>query len=153
MTFSAVAFMKEALMEAKKATLIDEVPVGAVVVHEGCIISRGHNLTRSTCDPTAHGEVVALRRAAEVLKTPILENCDVYVTLEPCAMCGGALSLARIRHVYFGAFDPKGGALDHGPRLYEQPTCLHRPQVWGGIEENQCQKALKEFFIKKRTCL
>lgn len=150
MPFPALSFMNAALHEAEKAALIDEVPVGAVVVFQKCIIGRGHNLNRHLADPTAHAEIMALREATRFLKTPLLVGCDVYVTLEPCAMCAGALSHARIQTVFFGAYDPKGGALDHGPRLFEQPTCHHSPHVWGGIKEKVCQSILKNFFKTKR---
>jgi tRNA(Arg) A34 adenosine deaminase TadA len=150
MSFFTLSFMGAALQEAEKAQDRGEVPVGAIVVFQNKIIGKGHNLTRHLKDPTAHAEIIALKEASKRLGTPLLEGCDLYVTLEPCAMCAGALSLARMRHVFFGAYDPKGGSIDHGPRLFQQPTCLHRPQAWGGIDEKHCQKLLKDFFKQRR---
>ncbi len=142
--------MNAAFHEAYMAQEKQEVPVGAIVVYNHTIIGRGHNLTRTHCDPTAHAEIVALRQAAQTIKQAYLWNCDVYVTLEPCAMCLGAMVQARIRHIYFGAYDPKGGAVDHGPCLLEHPTIHHKPMVTGGLFERRSCHLLKDFFKSKR---
>jgi tRNA(adenine34) deaminase len=138
--------MTAALAEAEAAAARGEIPVGAVVVHEGRIIAAAGNRTEDLGDPTAHAEILALRQAATVLGDPRLPDCDLYVTLEPCAMCAAAISFFRIRRLYFGAYDPKGGGVEHGPRFYAQPTCHHRPEVYGGIEETRCADILKVFF-------
>ncbi|MBI3419501.1 MAG: nucleoside deaminase [Proteobacteria bacterium] len=144
-------FMAMALEEAKAAAAKGEVPVGAVLVDgAGKVLARAGNLTETQGDPTAHAEMLVLRAAAVRQGAPRLENCDLYVTLEPCAMCAAALSFARIRRLYYGAYDPKGGAVDHGPRFFSQPTCHHRPEVYGGIMESDCGKVLQEFFKMKR---
>lgn len=140
------SFMTAALAEAEAAAARGEIPVGAVVVHEGRIIAAAGNRTEDLGDPTAHAEILALRQAATVLGDPRLPDCDLYVTLEPCAMCAAAISFFRIRRLYFGAYDPKGGGVEHGPRFYAQPTCHHRPEVYGGIEETRCAGILKVFF-------
>ena len=142
--------MEHALEEAKAAAARGEVPVGAVVVRDGTIVAAAGNRTVADADPTAHAEILALRQAAHVLGTPRLTDCDLYVTLEPCAMCAGALSMARIRRVYFGAADPKGGAVEHGPCLFDQPTIHHRPEVYGGFEEAACAELLRDFFAGRR---
>lgn len=144
--------MVQALQEARLAVQKDEVPVGAVVVNgaSGEVIARAHNLTETACDPSAHAEILALREAARKLGEPRLSECDLYVTLEPCAMCAAAISHARIRRLYFGAYDAKGGGVDHGPRFFSQPTCHHAPEVYGGIGERECGDILKEFFKDKR---
>ncbi len=143
-------FMELALAEARAAAEIGEVPVGAVVVRGGEVIASGHNLTRITFDPTAHAEIVALRRAAAHLGVARLGDCDLYVTLEPCAMCAGAISHARIRRLYFGASDPKGGGVDHGARVFQHPTCHHAPEVYGGIAETASADLLRDFFAARR---
>lgn len=143
-------FMDLALQLANEARGRDEVPVGCVVVSDKKVIGQASNAPRELCDPTAHAEVLALRQACNHLQTSRLDQCDVYVTLEPCAMCGHALSLARVRRVFFGAYDPKGGGLVHGPRLYEQPTCLHKPELIGGLQERKAKSLLQSFFQKKR---
>lgn len=143
-------FMDQALLAAKEAYSRNEVPVGCVVVYNQKIISTASNAPRELFDATAHAEILALRKACQVLGTSRLDDCDVFVTLEPCAMCGHALSLARVRRVVFGAYDPKGGALVHGPCLYEQPTCLHKPELIGGIQEKKAQSLLQAFFREKR---
>ncbi|MEM8662569.1 MAG: nucleoside deaminase [Pseudomonadota bacterium] len=142
--------MAIAIQEAKQAAETGEVPVGAVVVSDGEIIARAHNEMVRRSDPTAHAEIVALRRAGARLGTAQLTGCDLYVTLEPCAMCAGAIALARIRRLYFGASDEKGGAVEHGPRLYGQPTIHHRPEVLGGFCEAECADLLRAFFAARR---
>ncbi len=143
-------YMIETINLAKKAASIDEVPVGAVVVHKNKIIARAHNLTESKCNPTFHAEILALAKAAKKLKTNKLTECDLYVTLEPCPMCAHAISLARIRRLYFGAFDPKGGGVENGARIFNASSCHHKPEVYGGLMEDDCGKPLKDFFSKKR---
>lgn len=143
-------FMQLALEQARLSAAAGEVPVGAVVVRDGKVIANAHNLTESNNDPTAHAELLAIRGACEVLDTPRLVDCDLYVTLEPCAMCAQALSFARIRRLYFGAYDAKGGGVEHGPRLFTQPTCHHAPEVYGGIEEAECGSLLQDFFKERR---
>jgi len=151
MTNVTSAYMDEALRLAKNAANKGEVPVGAIVVNTttGKIIGSGANLTETDSDPTAHAEILAIRTACKAYGSPRLSACDLYVTLEPCAMCATAIAFARIRRVYFGAFDPKGGGIDHGPRLYQQPTIHHYPEVYGGIKENECAQLLHDFFA---TC-
>ena len=137
-----------ALKQAEEAFKADEVPVGAVLVQGGKILSESHNLAKTLSDPTAHAELLAIRSAAEALDTAHLDDCDLYVTLEPCAMCAGAIALARIRTVYFGAYDPKGGGVEHGARVFQHT--LHKPQVVGGVQESDCSKLLIDFFKGKR---
>ena len=143
-------YMAAALEEARLAEAAGEVPVGAVVVWNDRIIARGHNLPIRSVDPSAHAEMQALRAAAKVLGNYRMPECELYVTLEPCAMCAGAISFARIRRLYYGAADPKGGAVDHGPRLFTQPTCHHGPEVYGGINEAEAATLLREFFAARR---
>lgn len=144
-------FMKIALEEAEAAAARGEVPVGAVLVGpEGQILARAGNRTEELKDPTAHAEVLVLRAAAAACGSPRLPECELYVTLEPCAMCAAAISFARLRKVVFGAYDPKGGAVDHGPRFYSQPTCHHAPEIIGGFEETACAGLLKAFFAGLR---
>lgn len=138
-------------MEAEAAARAGEVPVGAVVVCEGSIVGIGRNRMLADCDPTAHAEIVAIRAAARTLGTTRLADCDLFVTLEPCAMCAGAIAMARIRRVYFGASDPKGGAVEVGPRLFGQPTIHHRPEVYGGFCETEAAGLLRDFFQKRRA--
>ncbi|MBV6632265.1 MAG: nucleoside deaminase [Alphaproteobacteria bacterium] len=144
--------MDRAMELARLAAEFGEVPVGAVVIDSetGALIGAGCNATETDADPTAHAEIVAIRQAAETLSEARLTNCDLYVTLEPCVMCAGAISHARIRRVYYGAADPKGGGIDHGPRFFEQPTCMHRPEVYGGIQEQAAAQLLREFFSDLR---
>jgi tRNA(adenine34) deaminase len=144
------SFMQMALDEARAAQARGEVPVGCVIVREGQIIARAGNRTLADKDPTAHAELLAIRAAAAALGSARLAGCDLYVTLEPCAMCAAAMSFARIRRLYFGAADPKGGAVEHGVRFFAAPTCHHRPQVYGGIDENESAALLKEFFQARR---
>jgi tRNA(adenine34) deaminase len=142
--------MDFALAEARAAAADGDVPVGCVVVRDGAVIAWGRNRTVADHDPTAHAEMVALRAAAAMLETERLADCDIYVTLEPCTMCAGALSFARIRRLYYGAADPKGGAVDSGVRFFDQPTCHHRPGVYGGIAEQEAAALLREFFARRR---
>lgn len=142
--------MAAALDEACTAAVAGEVPVGAVVVKDGRIVARAHNAPRAMRDPTAHAEMLAIRRAAAALGDERLAGCDLYVTLEPCPMCAGAISHARIARLYYGAADPKGGAVEHGCRTFAQPTCLHRPEVYSGIGEAEAAGMLREFFAARR---
>jgi tRNA(adenine34) deaminase len=142
--------MQEALTLARAAAEVGEVPVGALVVKDGVIIGRGANRPVRTHDPTAHAEIIALREAAAALGTDRLTDCDLWVTLEPCAMCAGAIAHARIARLYYGASDPKGGAVEHGPKLFAQPTVHHRPEVYGGICEDEAAGLLKAFFMERR---
>ena len=142
--------MIEAIKLAKLAARVDEVPVGAVVVHNNKIIAKAHNLTESKCNPTFHAEILALTKAAKKLSTNKLVECDLYVTLEPCPMCAHAISLSRIRRLYFGAFDPKGGGVENGPKIYNSSSCHHKLEVYGGILESECAEVLKNFFELKR---
>jgi tRNA(adenine34) deaminase len=144
------SFMEMALDEARAASLRGEVPVGCVMVREGEVIARAGNRTLADKDPTAHAELIAIRAAAAALGTERLTDCDLYVTLEPCAMCAAATSFARIRRLYFGASDPKGGAVESGVRFFAQATCHHRPEVYGGINESECTALLKDFFAARR---
>lgn len=141
-------FMVLALAEAERAGERGEVPVGAVVVEAGAgsVLASAGNRVEELRDPTAHAEMLALRAAAGRQGTPRLVDCDLYVTLEPCAMCAAAISFARIRRLYFAAGDPKGGGVEHGPRIFSQPTCHHRPEVYGGIDEARAAALLKRFF-------
>lgn len=145
------SFMALALDEARAAALRGEVPVGAVVVDaNGTILASASNKVEEARDPTAHAEMLALRMAAQTIDTPRLIGCDLYVTLEPCAMCAAAISHARIRHLYFGAYDMKGGGVDHGAKFYSQPTCHHAPDVYGGLAEAECRMVLQDFFTNLR---
>lgn len=139
-----------AFAEARAAAALDEVPVGAVVVRDGQVIASAGNRTRERNDPTAHAEILAIRAACASLGDERLTGCDLYVTLEPCAMCAGALSFARIRRLYFAAADAKGGAVESGPRFFAQPTCHHAPEVYGGIREREAAELLKGFFADRR---
>lgn len=143
-------FMDEALAEARKAGARDEVPIGAVVVMDGTVVGRAGNMTRATRDPTAHAEVVAIRIACEALGQERLTDADLYVTLEPCTMCAAAISFARIRRLYYGANDIKGGAVESGVRFFGQPTCHHAPDVYSGIAESEAAGLLLGFFRGKR---
>jgi tRNA(adenine34) deaminase len=143
--------MDIALEQARAAQAAGEVPVGCVVVQDGAIIARAGNRTLSDRDPTAHAEMLAIREAAARLGSERLSACDLYVTLEPCAMCAGAISLARIRRLYYGAADPKGGAVDSGVRFFASPTCHHRPEVYGGMGESDAAGLLRGFFAARRA--
>ena len=140
----------EALRLARQASSVGEVPVGAVIVHNQTIIAATHNLVETRHDVSAHAELEALREAGRILGTRHLTDCDLYVTLEPCPMCAQAISFARIRRLYFGAYDPKGGGVEHGPRIFEQSSCHHKPEVIGGLREGECAALLKSFFAAKR---
>ena len=142
--------MQTALAEARKAAEAGEVPVGAVVVRDGEVIASAHNAPRRLADPTAHAEVLALRAAAKALGQERLESCDLWVTLEPCAMCAGAISHARIGRLYYAAPDPKGGAVAHGARVFEHPQCHHRPEVYSGMGEDEAAGLLRNFFGGRR---
>ena len=144
------SFMQIALEEARAAQARGEVPVGCVIVRDSAVIARAGNRTLADKDPTAHAELLAIRQAAFVLKSERLSDCDLYVTLEPCAMCAAALSFARIRRLYFGAGDQKGGAVENGVRFFASPTCHHRPDVYGGINESESTALLKDFFAARR---
>ncbi|HZQ13084.1 MAG TPA: nucleoside deaminase [Pseudolabrys sp.] len=146
----APSFMQSALDEARAAEKRGEVPVGCAIVRDGKIVARAGNRTLADKDPTAHAELLAIRAAAAALGTERLTDCDLYVTLEPCAMCAAAMSFARIRRLYFGASDPKGGAVEHGVRFFAQATCHHRPEVYGGIHESESAALLKDFFQARR---
>ena len=142
--------MRLALDRAREAAIAGEVPVGAVVTRGGEILAATANRMRTGSDPTAHAEMVALREAALAIGSSRLDECDLWVTLEPCAMCAGAIALARIARLYFAAPDPKGGAVLHGPRLFSQPTCHHAPEIYGGIGEGEAAEMLKDFFRERR---
>jgi tRNA(adenine34) deaminase len=142
--------MRRALDEARAAAADGEVPVGAVVARGGAVIAVGRNRMRLDNDPTAHAEMVAMRAAAAALGASRLDGCDLWVTLEPCAMCAGAMALARIARLYFAAPDPKGGAVLHGPRLFDLPTCHHAPEVYSGMGEEEAGDMLRAFFRERR---
>ncbi|WP_442955161.1 tRNA adenosine(34) deaminase TadA [Parasphingorhabdus sp.] len=144
------SFMGDALALANAAIAVDEVPVGAVIVKDGEIIGQGHNRTRIDHDPTAHAEIVAIRQATRYLGNDRLEDCDLWVTLEPCTMCAGAIANARLRRLYYGADDAKGGAVDNGVRFFDSPTCHHKPEVYAGIEGESAAKLLLDFFRGRR---
>ncbi|MEC8274766.1 MAG: nucleoside deaminase [Pseudomonadota bacterium] len=146
----SLAFIEDALEQAKAAGAAGEVPVGAVVVRDGSVIAAAGNQVEADQNPQAHAEMLAIAEACRVLGRKWLEDCDLYVTLEPCPMCAGALSLARIRRVYYGAADPKSGGVDHGPRVFAQPTCHHAPEVIAGVEERRCGELLTAFFARRR---
>lgn len=148
---SKASFMEHALEEAKLAAQRGEVPVGAVLVHKGTIIARNGNRTLELKDPTAHAEVLVIREAAARLDNERLYDCDLYVTLEPCPMCAGATSFARIRRLYYGASDEKSGAVESGVKYYNSQTCHHKPEVYSGILETECNNILREFFSDKRN--
>ena len=142
--------MDLALEDARAAAAAGEVPVGAVVVRNGEVVARAGNRTLADRDPTAHCEVLAIRKAAQALGTERLTDCDLYVTLEPCAMCAAAISFARIRRLYYGAADPKGGAVESGVRFFASPTCHHAPEVYTGLGERESAAMLREFFRERR---
>jgi tRNA(Arg) A34 adenosine deaminase TadA len=143
--------MQQALAEAQAAAARGEVPVGAVVTGpDGTILARAGNRTEETADPTAHAEILALRAAAARLGSPRLPDCDLFVTLEPCPMCAQAISLFRIRRLVFGAYDPKGGGVDHGARIFDASSCHHRPEIIGGVRETASARLLRDFFQAKR---
>lgn len=143
-------FMLEALKQAAIAASKDEVPVGAVIVCDGKIIALGNNQNLTNIDPTAHAEIIALRAASIVKNSARLDDCDLYVTLEPCAMCAAAISLARIRSVFYACGDKKFGAVENGVRFFASSSCFHRPEIYSGIGENESKEMLQNFFRKKR---
>ena len=144
------SFMDDALVEARAAQAAAEVPVGCVIVRDGAVIARAGNRTLRDRDPTAHAEMLAIREAARALGSERLTGCDLYVTLEPCAMCAAAVSFARIRRLYYGAADPKGGAVENGVRFFSSPSCHHRPEIYGGIGASEAGVLLKDFFKARR---
>jgi tRNA(Arg) A34 adenosine deaminase TadA len=143
-----MTYMEQAIAEAERAAARGEVPVGAVLVEaaSGKVLAASGNRVVELNDPTAHAEILVLRAS----KKARLDDCDLYVSLEPCAMCAAAISLARVRRLYFGAYDPKGGAVEHGPRWFQQTTCLHRPEIYGGIDESRAGALLRQFFQRRR---
>lgn len=143
-------FMQLALAEARAAGLRHEVPIGAVIVRDGLVLARAGNRVEELADPTAHAELLAIREATARLGEPRLVGCDLYVSLEPCPMCATAISFARLRRLYFAAYDPKGGGVEHGPRIFAHPTCHHRPEVYGGIGEREAAEMLRQFFQERR---
>ncbi len=143
-------FMDEALALAKAAGDVGEVPVGAIIVKDGIIIATGSNQPLRDHDPTAHAEIIAIRAAARILGNDRLTGCDLWVTLEPCAMCAGAIAHARIARLYYGASDEKGGAVENGPILFSQPTIHHRPEIYSGIGADEARALLQSFFAKRR---
>lgn len=143
--------MRLALAQAQAAAAGDEVPIGAVVVKDGAVLAMAHNQPRALRDPTAHAELLAIRQAARMLGQERLEGCELWVTLEPCAMCAGAIAHARIARLYYAAPDPKGGAVEHGARVFEQEQCLHRPEVYSGMGEGEAAALLREFFKERRA--
>jgi tRNA(adenine34) deaminase len=143
--------MDIAFEEAENAAQRGEVPVGAVLVAKDQVLARAGNQTEGDADPTAHAEMLVIRAAAMLRSDPRLKDCDLYVTLEPCAMCAAAISFARLRRVYFAAYDPKGGAIDHGPRFFAQTTCHHRPEIIGGIDAQKAGALLTDFFAERRA--
>jgi tRNA(adenine34) deaminase len=142
--------MQMALDSARKGAEAGEVPIGAVVVKDGEVISRAHNTPRGSRDPTAHAEILAIREAARMLGNERLDGCELWVTLEPCAMCAGAIAHARIARLYYAASDPKGGAVEHGARVFEQAQCQHRPEVYSGMGEAEASELLRAFFRERR---
>ncbi|MCJ2182842.1 nucleoside deaminase [Novosphingobium sp. 1949] len=142
--------MALALAQAREAADSGEVPIGAVVVKDGVVIATGRNAPRRHHDPTSHAEIEAIREAARILKDERLTGCELWVTLEPCAMCAGAIAHARIARLYYAASDPKGGAVEHGARVFDHPQCLHRPEVYSGIGEAEAAQLLRDFFRERR---
>jgi tRNA(Arg) A34 adenosine deaminase TadA len=147
---AANGHMLAALAEAEAAAERGEVPVGAVVAVGGQILAAAGNRTRELADPTAHAEMLAIRAACAALKSERLAEADLYVTLEPCPMCAAAISFARIKRLYYGALDPKGGGVEHGARIFSQPSCHHAPELYGGLEESRSARLLREFFADRR---
>ena len=142
--------MVRALAQAEAGARAGEVPVGAVIIRDGVIVAEAHNAPRGLCDPTAHAEMLAIRAAAQALGRERLADCELWVTLEPCAMCAGAIAHARLARVYYGADDPKGGAVANGARVFQQEQCLHRPEVYAGIGESAGAELLRRFFRERR---
>ena len=151
MSFPLPPAMRRALDLAATAGRAGEVPVGAVVTRDGQVIAEAANAMRGSNDPTAHAEIVAIRRAAEAIGSPRLDDCELWVTMEPCAMCAGAISMARIARLHFAAEDPKGGAVVNGPRWFAQSTCHHRPEVLAGLGEEETAAMLRAFFAERRS--
>ncbi|WP_457108199.1 nucleoside deaminase [Methylobacterium sp. P5_C11] len=147
---SPATALDHAFAAARAAAAAGEVPVGAVVVRDGIVLAVAHNQPRRLHDPTAHAEILAIRAACAAIGDERLTGCDLYVTLEPCPMCAGAISFARIRRLYYGAADPKGGGVEHGPRVFDQPTCHHAPEVYGGFREREAAALLRDFFAQRR---
>jgi tRNA(adenine34) deaminase len=147
---TAPSFMDLALKTAENAGKSGEVPIGCVIVRDYEVIATAGNRTLTDCDPTAHAEILAIRQAAERIGTERLVDCDLYVTLEPCTMCAGAISFARVRRLYYGASDPKGGAVDSGVRFFASPTCHHTPEVYSAVGESEAAGLLREFFKARR---
>jgi tRNA(adenine34) deaminase len=152
MTATCLTYMQQALAEAEKAAAAGEVPVGAVLVDgdSGAVLAVAHNRVEADHDPTAHAEMLVIRAVAAERGEARLASCDLYVTLEPCPMCAQAISFARLRRLYYGAADPKGGGVEHGPRIFGQPTCHHRPEIYGGFEEVKAAALLRDFFQQRR---
>ena len=142
--------MEKALDQAKKAFEVQEVPIGAVIIHNGQVIAQAHNLCIALKNPLAHAEALVIQQALLCLNHPYLEGCDLYVTLEPCAYCAGAIALTRIRRLFFGAYDPKGGGVEHGSRIFDHS--LYKPEVYGGVNEGESSLLIKDFFHFKRRC-
>lgn len=142
--------MNAALAQARLGAAAGEVPIGAVIVRNGAVIAAAHNLPRQTIDPTAHAEILAIRAAARVLGNERLDDCELWVTLEPCAMCAGAIAHARIARLYYAANDPKGGAVAQGARVFDHPQCLHKPEIYAGIGESESAALLRGFFANRR---
>lgn len=147
---TARSFMDLALKQAESAEMAGEVPIGCVVVRGGTVIAQAGNRTLSDRDPTAHAEILAIREAARITGSERLTDCDLYVTLEPCTMCAGAISFARIRRLYYGAADPKGGAVDNGVRFFASPTCHHAPEIYPSVGESEAAMLLTNFFKMRR---
>ena len=145
-----IRFMKEALKEAKKAELIDEVPIGCVIVKNDKIIARGHNVRETKKTPLGHAEIIAISKASKKLNAWRLQDCDIYITLEPCIMCSGAIIQSRIRHIYYGAKDPKGGAIESSINVLEAKNINHHPEITSGILEEECSNIISEYFKRKR---
>ncbi len=144
-------FMHDAIQQAQQALIKNEIPVGAVVVNNNKILSASCNLVENTIDPTAHAEIVVIRQACKLLHTTKLINCELYVTLEPCAMCAQAIASARIKRLYFGTYDRKSGGVEHGSKVFSHSTCHHVPEIYGGIMEQDCKALLTNFFSDKRN--
>lgn len=145
-----IRFMKEAIKEAKKAELIDEVPIGCVIVKDDIIIARGHNVREKKKTPLGHAEIIAIDKASKKLGTWRLQDCDIYITLEPCIMCAGAIIQSRIKHIYYGAKDPKGGAIDSSINVLEAKNINHHPEVSSGLLEEECSNIISQYFKRKR---
>ena len=143
-------FIQKAIEQAELARLKNEIPVGCVIVYQQKIIASGYNTTISDIDPTAHAEINCIRQAAKVINSEFLIDCEMYVTLEPCPMCAQAISMARIKKLFFGAYDPKSGGVIHNTKTYEYSSAHHKPEVIGGLMENECSKLLKDFFLNLR---